>query len=153
VYEYIGRKTSTDAPLNIVQQCIHATSFELHFEFVVFDGNKPVMHKKIEANGDCWIVTVLRQCESEHRKARWQDDGAPYTKDRTKLDNEIAIEKRHLKQRVNYNHSLITSFSDDVIYIGERQDEVKQTDYPVKKYSLQEAYTLFDKFQSTAKRL
>jgi len=153
MYEYIGKKTSTKPPLNIIQQCIHSTSIELHFEFVIFDGNRPLMHKKVEANGDCWIATVLRQCESEHMRAKWQDDGAPYAKYRQKLDEEIAKEKRHLKQRVKYDHSLITSFYDDIVFVGECQGEVKQSKYPVKKYSLQESYVLFERFQSKAKRL
>ena len=77
-------------------------------------------------------------------RAKWQDDGVPYAKDRQKLDEEIAKEKRHLKQRVKYDHSLITSFYDDIVFVGERQGEV-QSKYPVKSTAFRKAmYCLID---------
>jgi len=152
-YNLIGSSDTWVDQLTIVQQAINATSVNLHFESAIIKEGKPIKHLRVEANGHCWIATVLRQIESVHCKTRWTMEGEPANmEDHQKLNEEISKEKGHLKAAIQFDSSLVTSFTNDVVFVGRMPLKEKRTQYPVKEYSLQDGYVLYEQFTAVIPR-
>ncbi len=148
IYKCIGLCDGTVPSCNIVQQCASSMNSELHFEFLAWNNGVPMRHVRVEGNGDCWLVTILRQCATTwHGKVTWNKDGSPPKQEVPRLFGEVAREKRELKMRISFDNTLVTSFAKKCTWIFDAPLDIKERGYPVKLYGMLDAMRLEDNFK------
>ena len=80
-------------------------------------------------------------------KITWSENGSPPKEERSRLFGEVIREKRELKLRIDYDHSLVTSFASRCTWMMDAPLKIKERDYSVKMYGMLDAMRLEDTFR------
>ncbi len=118
---------------------------ELHYDVIICHGERPLCLGRVKADGDCWIVAMLRQMgDVAGTKTKWDDNGRIIVGSESSLQVEIRTLKEKLINEILCHPTILTSFSTETI--NNEMEEFHPNTKGKKLYSMVEAMEFEDIF-------
>ncbi len=149
LFERIGQLKGFKHLLNIAQQFASIQESELHFEYLKFDNKRPLRHVRVDAEGDCWISTLMVQIQQFSTVSEWavEDHEEEWGAIITQAD--IMKQRKWLAVRMRAQPELLTSWTECISKEGE-EVKIPALWKKQKHYTMLQALKMEDEYKRLA---